>query len=167
MVSSNHYISIANLVLLISGIALMAIGFFGVIIDLVHDWRIDEYGSIVAIMIGAVILLSNMLVHTMIPQYQNLRRLEQLRRYYDGQPEGEAKNIRHNIIERTQGIMVRVDLLSDDIRQCVADGMPYDICVKKIKMAKDLLAHIISDSDKLSNYLKQLEDYVEVKKPEP
>lgn len=156
---------LTKLLLYVIGAALFIGGFLGLMIDFLPDLNIKpENSSILVLLLGLVILVIASILYTIIPQYQEQRRLEQLRRYYIGKPEGEAKNIMHNIIEKTQSIMGGVDLLSEDIRECVTDNMNYETCDAKIAMAKDLLTHINSESNKLNDYLKQLEDYMATKK---
>lgn len=159
---------LVKLLLYVLGAALLIGGFIGLMIDFLPDLNIKpENSSIFVLLLGLAILVIASLVYTIIPQYQENRRLEQLKRYYMGRAGGEAKDIKHNIIERTQGIMGNVDLISENVRECVADDVSYEKCVEKIELSNDLLTHLNSESNKLKDCLKQLKDYIKAKKQEP
>ncbi len=88
--------NLTRFILLFIGTALVLIGFYGVIEDFIHNWRIVEYSSLAALLSGAAILLATTLVYVIIPDYQSRQRNEMLRDYYIGKSKGEIKKF--NII---------------------------------------------------------------------
>jgi hypothetical protein len=155
---------LAKLLLMLGGTVLLLMGFIGIIIDFAPNLKVDESSSVFVMLSGAAILLATAFVYVIIPEYQRHHRLEQLRQYYAAKPEGEARDIIHNIIERSQGIMGGVDIIADNVRDCVKDDMPYGVCVEKIATSRELLEYINDQSNKLNDSLKQLDDYVKTKK---
>ena len=66
--------NLTRLILLFSGTALILIGFYGIIEDFIHNWRIEEYSNLAALLSGAAILLATTLVYVIIPDYQSHQR---------------------------------------------------------------------------------------------
>ena len=159
--------NLTRLILLFSGTALMLIGFYGIAEDFVHSWRIEEYSSFAALLSGAAILLATTIVYLILPEYQSHRRLELLRQYYIGTEGGEVRDIRHNIMERAQGIVAGAELLTQNIRDCVRDDTPYEICKDKILEARAMLEHVNGESSRLRKSLDKLDEYVSSKKTTP
>lgn len=155
---------LVKLLLLVAGTVLLLIGFIEVFIDFVTDWKISEYINIFVMLSGAAILLGTIFVYVIIPEYQSHQRLERLRQYYAGKPGGEARDIIHNIIERSQGIVGSVDVIADNVRDCAKEDVTYGACVEKIATSRELIDYINGQSNKLNDSLIQLEDYVKTKK---
>ena len=156
--------NLVRIILLLCGTALLLAGLTGIVIDFIPNLKIDEYSSVFAMLAGAAILLATAFVYVVIPEYTSHRRLEQLRLYYAGKPGGEGRDIIHNIIERSQGIMGGVDLIADNVRECIKEDQPYPVCAEKIALSEELLEYIKEQSNRLNDNLKQLDDYVKTKK---
>jgi hypothetical protein len=152
-----------RLILLFSGIALILIGFYGIGEDFLHSWRIEEYSSLAALLSGAAILLATTLVYIVIPEYDNRRRMEVLRQFYVGERSGDIKALKHNIIERSQGIMTGTEILAGNIRECIVDDMPIEQCKDHILEARLMLDQVNTESSKLRVFLDKLDDYVSSK----
>ena len=166
LLSMATLVNTANLtrfILLFSGVALILIGFYGIGEDFLHDWRIEEYSSLAALLSGAAILLATTFLYVVIPEYYNRRRMEILRQFYLGTPEGELKDIKHNIIERSQGIMTGTEILAGSVRECVVDDKPVEQCRKNIIEARRMLEQVNIESDKLEGFLDRLDDYISSK----
>ncbi|WP_128860033.1 hypothetical protein [Methanocella paludicola] len=156
--------NLIKLVLLLCGALLLVLGLIGIVIDFVPNLKVDELSSVFVMLSGAAILLATAFVYLIIPEYKSRHRLEHLRQYYAGKPEGEARDIIHNILERSQGIMGGVDIIADNVRDCVKDDMPYGVCIEKLAISRELLEYIKGQSNMLNDSLKQLEDHVKTKK---
>ena len=152
--------NLTRIILLFSGTALILIGFYGVVEDFVHNWRIEEYSSLAALLSGAAILLATTLVYVIIPEYQNRQRIGLLRDYYIGKTKGEIKDIRHNILERSQGIVAGAEILADYVSECIREDITHEDCKKKLLEARKMLVLVNSESDRLHDFLVQLEEYV-------
>ncbi len=150
--------------MLFSGGALILIGFFGIAIDLIHNWKIEEYSSFTAVFLGAAILLATTVVYVILPEYKNYRRMGMLRQYYTGSSEGDIKNINHAIMERSQGIVTGTEMLAELSHVCDREDVTREECNDKILTAKKMLGHIDNESTKLRELLDKLDDYVKVKK---
>lgn len=151
---------LTRLILFFSGTALILIGLYGVIEDYIHNWKVEEYSSIAALLAGAAILLATYLVFVTIPHYQELRRIENVRQYYLGKPGGDIKDLTHNILEKSQEIVMGTGLLAENVRACMAEGVTREECSKKIPEARELLEHINNERITLQDYLNQLENHV-------
>ena len=157
--------NLTRLILLFSGIALILIGFYGIGEDFLHNWRIEEYSSLAALLSGAAILLATTLVYVVIPEYDYRRRMEVLRQFYMGEREGDLKALKHNIIERSQGIMTGTEILAGNIRECIVEDMPIEQCKNHILEARMMLDQVNAESSKLKEFLDKLDDYISAKKP--
>ncbi len=149
--------------MLFSGTALILIGFYGIMEDFIHNWRIEEYSSLAALLSGAAILLATTLVYVIIPGYQSHQRSGLLRDYYIGTPKGEIKDIHHNIVERSQGIVAGAEILADYVHACIREDITHEECKKKILEARKMLVLVNSESNRLHDFLLQLEEYVNSK----
>jgi len=167
MASFLNTANVTRIVLLFSGTALILIGFFGILSDLIHNWRIEEYSSFVALFLGAAILLATTVVYVVLPGYQSRQLLEQLRQYYIGKPKGEIKNINHNIMERSQGVITGTELLAELSHKCDREDITHVECKNNILAARKMLEHINYEAVKLSELMDKLEEYVNYKKQYP
>jgi hypothetical protein len=152
--------NLTRLILLFIGTALVLIGFYGVIEDFIHNWRIEEYSSLAALLSGAAILLATTLVYVIIPDYQSRQRNGLLKDYYIGKPKGEIKEIQHNILERSQGIVAGAEILADYVSTCIREDVSHEDCKKKVLEARKMLVLVNSESNRLHEFLLQLEEYL-------
>ena len=155
---------LTRLILLFSGVALILIGFYGIGEDFIHNWRTEEYSSLAALLSGAAILLATNMVYVILPGHDNRRRIEMLRQFYMGAPEGEMRDVKHNIIERSQGIMAGSELLAGSVRECIIDDMPVEQCKENILEARQMLEQVNKELEKLKEFLDKLDGYVSSKK---
>ena len=167
MLSSTDSVSVTRILLLFSGTALIAIGFLGIILDLIHSWRIEEYSSFVALFLGSAILLATTVVYVVIPGFQGSQRREILKRYYLGKPKGEIKNINHSIMERSQGLIAGTEILAELSHTCDKDGATYEECHDNVIAAKKMLEQINFEAARLGELIIRLEDNVNLKKSDP
>jgi len=152
--------NLVKLLLLAAGTVVLLIGFIEFFIDFVTDWKISEYINIFVMLSGVTILLATIFVYMIIPEYRNHQRLERLHQYYAGEPGGEAREIIHNIMEKSQEIVMGTDLLAESVRTCVAEGVTHEECGKRIPEARELLEHVNDETIKLQDYLNQLESHI-------
>jgi hypothetical protein len=155
---------VTRLLLLFSGAALILIGFFGISLDLLHDWRIEEYSSLIALLIGAAILLATTVVYVVIPGFQSRQRTESLKQYYMSGSKGEIKNINHAIMERSQGLIASTEMLADLSHSCDKEDITLEECKNNVLSARKMLEQINYESAKLNELMTDLEGYVNHKK---
>jgi hypothetical protein len=154
---------LTRLILFFSGTALIIIGFYGIIEDFIHNWRIEEYSSLAALLSGAAILLATTVVYVILPEYQNRRRIELLKQYYIGKPKGEIKDLQHNIIERSQAIVGSAEILAGQVNECSRDDISQEECKTNILQARNMLDNVDSESGRLREFLNKLDDYTSAK----
>lgn len=164
MASSMNSADGIRLLLIFSGAALILIGFFGISLDLLHDWRIEEYSSFIALLIGAAILLATTAVYVVIPGFQSRQRTDSLKQYYMSNPKGEIKNINHAIMERSQGLIASTEMLADLSHSCDKEDITYEECKNNVLSARKMLEQINYESVKLNELMTDLEGYVNYKK---
>lgn len=167
MASFINTANVTKILLIFSGTALILIGFFGIILDLIHSWRIEEYSSFVALFLGAAILLATTVVYVVLPGYQSRQRIDLLRQYYMGMPKGEIKNINHDIMERSQGVITGTELLAELSHACNREDITHEECQNNLLTARKMLELINLESAKLSELMDKLEDYINLKKHYP
>ncbi len=155
--------NVTRILLLFSGMALILIGFFGISLDLIHSWKIEEYSSFVALFLGAAILLTTTVVYVAIPEYQSRQRTASQRQYYLKDPRGEIKNINHAITERSQGVIASTEILAELSHSCDKEDITPEECNKNIISARKMLEQINFESAKLSELMNKLESYVNKK----
>jgi Co/Zn/Cd efflux system component len=155
---------LTRIILLFSGVALIILGFYGIGEDIVHNWTVEEYSSLAILLSGAAILLVTTVVYVILPEYQSHRRIEILRQYYMAAPKGEMKDIRHNIMERSQGIMSSTELLAGHINDCVREDTSLEQCKNNTLKARKMLNLVDTESIKLRELLDKLDDYLISKK---
>ncbi len=148
-----------RIILIFSGTALILIGFYGIIEDFIHNWRIEEYSSLAALLSGAAILLATTVVYVILPEYQSRRRIDMLKQYYTGKPMGEIKDLQHNIIERSQGIIGSAEILAECVHQCSRDDVSHEECKTNIIQARKMLENVDIESNRLREFLNRLDDY--------
>ena len=156
--------NVTRILLLFSGIALILIGFFGISLDLIHSWKIEEYSSFVALILGAAILLATTVVYVAIPEYQSRQRIASQGQYYLKDPRGEIKNINHAIMERSQGVIASTEILAELSHSCNKENIAWEECNKNINDARKMLEQINFESVKLRELINKLESYVHNKK---
>lgn len=156
-----------RILLLFSGTALILIGFFGISLDLVHSWRIEEYSSFIALLLGAAILLATTVVYVVIPGYQSRQRTEQIKQYYTRNTKGEIKNINHAIKERSQALITSTEMLAEMSHSCDKEDVTDEECTNNVISARKMLEQIKFESVKLNELMNSLEDYVKLKKYNP
>lgn len=164
MASSIDAANGTRVLLLFSGAALIVIGFFGITEDLIHNWRIEEYSSFVALVLGAAILLATTVVYVVIPGYMNRQRTELLKQYYMANSKGEIKNINHAIMERSQGLIASTEMLADLSHSCDKEETTLEECKNNVISARKMLDQIYYESSKISELMTNLEGYVNYKK---
>ncbi len=145
--------------MIFSGTALILIGFYGIIEDFIHNWRIEEYSSLAALLSGAAILLATTVVYVIIPEYQGRKRIELLKQYYIGKPKGEIKDLQHNIIERSQAIVGSAEILAGYVHECSRDDITREAYEANLLQAKKMLENIDGESGRLKEFLNKLEEF--------
>jgi hypothetical protein len=164
MSSFNSTANVTRVLLLFSGAALILVGIFGISLDLIHNWRIEEYSSFIALAIGSAILLATSIVYVVIPGYQSRQRAESLKEYYMRNPKGEIKNINHAIMERSQGLIGSTEMLAELAHSCNKEDVTLDECKNNIRSARKMLEQINYESAKLNELINDLEGNVSYKK---
>lgn len=154
---------LSRFILFFSGITLILIGFYGLIMDFIHNWTIDEYGSLIAIFTGAALMIMAYIFYSVIPERQLNLRYEFFRQQYMDRPRGEIQNIIHFIAERIQGIIIGSELLNELIKACGREDSTYEDCSIKLTQAKTMLENVDKESSQIKAYIDKLEEYVNAK----
>lgn len=139
-------------------------GFYGLVVDFIHNWKVEEYGSFLSLFSGAALMIAGFLVYTVIPQQQRRRRYDLLSQYYEGRPRGEILNINHYIAERAQGIIFHSEFISELVSECSREDITYEDCSSKVTEAKMMLEYIDNESSQIKEYLEKLEQFADTKK---
>ena len=132
--------NLTRLILLFSGTALILIGFYGIMEDFIHNWRIEEYSSLAALLSGAAILFSD---NSCIRYYSWMIRvisvvdcsgiiiLALLR--------ARLKTFIIISWKRSQGIVAGAEILADYVHACIREDITHEECKKKILEARKML----------------------------
>ncbi len=155
---------LSRFILFAFGIALVLMGFYGLLVDFIHNWQIEEFGSFLALFSGAALMIAAYLVYTVIPEQQRRRHYDLLSQHYMGRPKGEIQNINHYIAERTQGIMFRSQFISELVSACAKEDITYEDCYSKMLEAKMMLENIDNESSQIKEYLEKLKQFADAKK---
>jgi hypothetical protein len=151
---------LARWLLYICGAILMLAGVVGLLYDFVSDLRISEYGSIIVLILGAVMLIATSLVFVVVPQYREKERLEKLRQHYKDRPQSELRDINHNIIDAAQAAILGIELAASFSHECLDRDITPAERKDKVTAGKTTLDQANRDIARLKHFVDVLGDYV-------
>ena len=148
--------------LYVCGTLLILLGLVAILFDFIPDLRVDEYGGLVVLLIGAVLVIATTVVYTFLPRLHEKQRLEQLRRHYTGRPRGELWNINHNIVDAAQAAILGIELTASFSHECLDEDTPGAACREKIAAGKKSLDQASVDVARMKKFVDELEKYVSI-----